>query len=149
MAAGDAGFLFRARIEGTSWSHRSAAGWNQRRAIAMPRQDAVLGLPQLRNADGQPDSRGGQADGKNEGGEVCQHPMPEFVLIAHGWIIGRSGVPVGINARPPRTTSRGRGRKGARGEFDHARAIVGLGWHLNFHSFLIGVGRYCGIVRPV
>ena len=55
----------------------------------MPREHAILGLSQLRDADRQPDSRRGQGGGKNKGGEIRQHPMPEFVVIAETTAIGR------------------------------------------------------------
>ena len=105
----------------------------------MSGQGAILGLLQFRDAECQPDSRDGQAGGKNEGGEIRQHPMPEFVLVAHDALIGEAG---GINVRMPRAAPHWSRREGARGEFDHARPVVGLGWHSNFHPVPIPVDRH-------
>jgi hypothetical protein len=55
----------------------------------VPREHAILGLSQLRDADRQPDSRCGQGGGKNKGGEIRQHPMPEFVVIVESPVVGR------------------------------------------------------------
>ncbi|MGX9444147.1 hypothetical protein ACWX0K_16415 [Nitrobacteraceae bacterium UC4446_H13] len=108
----------------------------------MSGQGAILGLLQFRDAERQPNSRDGQAGGKHEGGEIRQHPMSEFVLVAHEATIGWSGGLAGINVRMRRATPHWGGREGAWGEFDHARIVVGLGWHPNFHPVPIPVDRY-------
>lgn len=100
----------------------------------MSRQDAILRLPQLRNAGRQPNSRSGQDGGKNEGCQIRQHPMSEFVVVGGSALSGTSPGPTGIRFRMRRAAARWRRRKGARGEFDHACTVLGLGWHLNFHS---------------
>ncbi|MBN9002716.1 MAG: hypothetical protein J0H75_11870 [Rhizobiales bacterium] len=90
----------------------------------MSGQGAILGLPQLRDADGQPDSRGGQDNGENEGCEIRQHPMPELVLVARDAMTGGLA---GISIRLSGVTPRWRRGESARGKFDDARTVLGLG----------------------
>ena len=113
----------------------------------MSGKGAILRLLQFRQAECQPNPCGGQAGNKNEGGKIRQHSMPKFVLIARGSMIGSADGHLGMNVRSPRAALRRRGRKGARGEFDHACTVVGLGWHLNFHPVLVDVGRYRMVAR--
>jgi hypothetical protein len=62
-------------------------------AVAPPHCHAILGLAQIGNADGKPQSDSRQRDGKCQGGEVGQHAMAKIVgsitvaLIA-GEIVG-------------------------------------------------------------
>lgn len=65
----------------------------------MPGEHAILGLSQLRDADRQPDSRCGQGGGKNKGGKIRQHPVPEFIAIAESTVIGRLGEGAGLCTR--------------------------------------------------
>ena len=53
--------------------------------------------------------------------------MPEFVPVAGITMIGRRGL-AAIPARMRRAAWRRRGGKGARSEFDYARAVIGLGF---------------------
>lgn len=57
----------------------------------MPGKGAILGFLHLRDADRKPDPGCGQTGGKNKSGEICQHPMAEFVLLICGAAMGRFG----------------------------------------------------------
>src|SRR6202022_386150 len=108
------------------------------RAIAPPHQHAILGLAQIRNAHGEPDSDGRQRDGKGEGRNVRQHATAKIVrfipipLVARQIIRLWSGILLGspvARISPPW----GRVSQGTWPEFEHPMLIVRRNGPLGFH----------------
>ena len=108
-------------------------------AIAAPHQDAVLGLAEVGDADGEPDPDRGQRDGKSERCNVGEHPVAEIVgfvrvpLVA-GQIVSllvRMILQILFARLPPRGRRMG---QRPRSKFEHTVLIVGWKGLLRFHG---------------
>src|SRR3984893_3344314 len=95
------------------------------RAIPPSHQHAVLGLAQIRDAHGQPDSNGGQRDGKSEGGDIRQHPTVKIVRFVAVPLVAGQIVRLGLGVFVERPVTRlpssaRRVNQGARPKLEHA-----------------------------
>src|SRR5258707_8893854 len=109
------------------------------RAIAPPHQHAILGLAQIRDAHGKPNSNRGQRHGKGEGREVRQHAMAKIVRFFAGEFIARQIVRLAARVLLPNRVAEGppaRGlRQGARPELEHAVLFFRCNGPLGFHCW--------------
>jgi len=113
-------------------------GRGNARAVAPPHQHAVLGLAQIRDAHGEPNSDGRQRDGESEGRNVRQHALAKIVRFTPVSLIARQIIRlwpgvllkslVGRLPLPTRGVSHG-----ARPEFEHAMLFLRCNGPLGFH----------------
>jgi hypothetical protein len=107
-------------------------------AIAPAHQHAVLGLAQIRNAHGEPDSDRRQRHGKSQGRNVCQHATAKIVRFIAISLVARQVVRLlrgvvlkRLVARVPRPA--GRASQGSRPKFEHAMLFLRRDGLLGFH----------------
>ncbi len=136
----EAGFASRLQFKGQSGRsclkplmHCGNAG-----AIAPAHQHAVLGLAQIRNAHGEPDSDGRQRHRKSQGRNICQHAMAKIVRFIAVSIVARQVVRLlrgvvltRLVTDVPQPTRRA--SQGARPEFEHAMLLLRRDGLLGFH----------------
>src|SRR6185437_14943105 len=108
------------------------------RAVAPPRQDAILGFAHIRDAHGQPYSDGHQGDRKGDGSDVREHAMAKVVRLIPGTLIARQVVGLGIGAFRLNLPARValptlKADRVARPEFEHLMLLLRRTGPLGFH----------------
>lgn len=108
------------------------------RAIAPPRQYAILGFAHIRNAHGQPYSDGHQGDRESDGSNIREHAMAKIVRLIPGAFIARQVVGLGIGGcrlnLPARVALPNlKADRVARPEFEHLMLFLRRNGPLGFH----------------
>jgi hypothetical protein len=108
------------------------------RAVAAPRQYAILGFAHVRNAHGKPYSDGHQGDRKCDGRDVRQHAMAKVVRLIAGAFIARQVIRFGTGVfrlgLPARVALPAlRAERTAWPEFEHAMLLLRRNGPLGFH----------------
>src|SRR5947209_16179294 len=105
-------------------------------AIPPAHQHAILGLAQIGDAHGQPDTDGDQRHGKGEGRHVCQHAMTKIVGFLAGSLVARKIVGLLPDIARLAVLPRRLGHR-ARPELEYAVLVIRHNWPLAFHRCLI------------
>jgi hypothetical protein len=108
------------------------------RAVAPPRQYAILGFAHIGNAHGKPYSNRHQGDRKSDGSDVRQHSMAKVVRFILGAFIARQVVGLGTGvfrlSLPARVTLPTlRADRVAWPEFEHPMLFLRRNGPLGFH----------------
>jgi hypothetical protein len=108
------------------------------RAIAAPRQYAILGFAHIRNAHGKPYADGHQGDRKCDRSDVSEHAMAKVVRFIAGAFIARQIIRFGTNgfrlSLPARETlPTRRADRVARPELEHPMLVLRRYGPLGFH----------------
>ena len=108
------------------------------RAVAPPRQYAILGFAHIRNAYGKPYADGHQGNRKSDGSDVRQHAMAKVVRFIPGAFIAREVIGLGTGifrlSLPARVTLPTlRADRVAWPEFEHPTLFLRRNGPLGFH----------------
>ena len=108
-------------------------------AIVPPHQHAILGPAQVGDAHGKPDADRRQRDGKGERSNVGEHAVAEIVRLFPRAFVARQIERLGLVILMPRLghhigPRRGRVKRTARPELEHAMLLIRCNGLLGFHG---------------